>query len=133
MLNGGRFGVNDAIAATNGKVSEIGNVIDWTKESDIFIGSAVADSSVAIANAALDYKKGALRSNSITVIGLENEDVVRLSVSDKVPAKIVRKLEKLRKDVLEGKRKINVEYTGLEFDPATQSFVDHNEKNIRKK
>lgn len=133
MLNGGRYGVNDVISATDGKVKEIGNVIDWTKESDIFIGSAVADSSVAIVNAAIDYKQGNLKTNTVSVIGLENEDVVRLSVSDNVPSKVVKKLEKLRKNVLDGKVRININYDGQEFDPATQKFVDQNAKNLRKK
>lgn len=132
MLNGGRFGVNDTIANTKGKVVEIGNVIDWTTVSPIFIGSAVADSSVAIFNAAKDYKAGTLK-NDISVIGLEDKDVVRLAVSKKVPKKIVKKLEALKADVLSGKVKINHEYAGLEFDPATGKFVDQNEKNLRKK
>jgi basic membrane protein A len=129
MLNGGRFGVNDVIAATEGHVREIGNVIDWTEVSPIFIGSAVADSSVPIVNAAREYKQGVLKGNVITVIGLEDPDVVRLAVSDNVPKKIVKKLEKLKNDVLNGKIKINHEYTGMEFDPSTGIFVDQDFKN----
>ncbi len=132
MLNGGRFGVNDVIAAADGKVKEIGNVIDWTAVSPIFIGSAVADSSVAIENAAKDYQHHNLQSNTITVIGLEQEDVVRLAVSEQVPEKIVKKLEKLRKQILSGKVKINTAYDGMEFDPSTQQFVDQDAKNHRK-
>lgn len=131
MLNGGRFGVNDVIAA-NGKVKEIGNVIDWTAVSPIFIGSAVADSSVAIFNAAKDFQDGNFKANSISVIGLENEDVVRLAVSEQVSKKVQRKLNKLRDDVLSGKVKINHEYTGMEFDPSTQEFVSQDAKNQRK-
>lgn len=126
MLNGGRFGVNDVIAA-NGKVKEIGNVIDWTTVSPIFIGSAVADSSVAIFDAAKDFK-----GNLISVIGLEEPAVVRLAVSKRVPKAVAKKLEKLREQVLAGEVKINTEYTGLEFDPATQAFVPQEEKNNRK-
>ena len=129
MLNGGRFGVNDVIAATEGHVKEIGNVIDWTEVSPIFIGSAVADSSVPIVNAAREYKQGVLKGNVITVIGLEDPDVVRLAVSENVPKKIVKKLEKLKNDVLNGKIKINHEYTGMEFDPSTGIFVDQDFKN----
>lgn len=133
MLNGGRFGVNDVIAATNGKVSEIGNVIDWTKVSPIFIGSAVADSSVPIVNAAKEYKAGSLQGNVISVIGLEDEDVVRLAIAGNIPKKVVKKLAKLRQDVLSGKVKINHEYAGQEFDPATGAFVDQDAKNHRNK
>ncbi len=131
MLNGGRFGVNDVIAATEGKVKEIGNVIDWTAVSPIFIGSAVADSSVPIVNAAKEYQQGTLQGNVITVIGLEDSDVVRLAVSEAVPQKIVKKLDKLKEDVLKGKVKINHKYAGMEFDPATGKFVDQNAKNNR--
>jgi len=133
MLNGGRFGVNDVISKSKGKVKEIGNVIDWTTISKIFIGSAVADSSVAIINAAKDYKNNVLKANAVTVVGLENPDVVRLALSKKVPKKIVQKLDALKADVISGKVKINTVYTGMEFDPATQQFVDQNAKNLRKK
>lgn len=133
MLNGGRFGVNDVIAKTKGKVKEIGNVIDWTTVSNIFIGSAVADSSVAIINAAKDYKNGVLKADAVTVVGLENPDVVRLSLSKKVPKKIVKKLDALRDQVISGEIKVNTVYEGLEFDPATQQFVDQDAKNQRKK
>lgn len=132
MLNGGRFGVNDTIAATNGKVKEIGNVIDWTTVSPIFIGSAVADSSVAIYNAAKDFTAGNFQAGNISMIGLENEDVVRIAVSEQVPKKVARKVEKLRQQVLAGKVKINTVYNGMEFDPATQEFVDQDAKNHRK-
>lgn len=131
MLNGGRFGVNDVIAA-NGKVKEIGNVIDWTEVAPIFIGSAVADSSVAIYDAAKDFKEGNFKANLISVIGLEEPDVVRLAVSKQVPKKIAAKLDKLRQQVLTGEVKINTEYTGLEFDPAAQTFVPQEAKNNRK-
>lgn len=131
MLNGGRFGVNDVIAA-NGKVKEIGNVIDWTAVSPIFIGSAVADSSVAIYDAAKDFKEGNFKANLISVIGLEEPDVVRLAVSEQVPPAIAEKLAKLRQQVLHGEVKINTEYTGLEFEPETQVFVPQEAKNNRR-
>ena len=133
MLNGGRFGVNETLEKTKGKVKEIGNVIDWTTISKIFIGSAVADSSVAIVNAAKDFKNGNLKTNTISVIGLENPDVVRLALSKRVPKKVAKQIAALQADVLAGKVKVNTTYTGMEFDPATQEFVDQNAKNNRKK
>lgn len=129
MLNGGRFGVNDVIVASDGKVKEIGNVIDWTEISPIFIGSAVADSSVAIVNAAKDFKEGKFQADTINVIGLEDPSVVRLAVSDQVPAKTVKKLENLREKILSSKIKINTEYSGPEFDPETMEFVSQDAKN----
>ncbi|MDO4179027.1 MAG: BMP family protein [Phascolarctobacterium sp.] len=132
MLNGGRFGVNDVIAKTKGKVVEIGNVIDWTKESKIFIGSAVADSSEAISGAAMDYKNGAFTPNSISTIGLEDKSIVRLAMSKKVPKKVRIAIEKLTEDVLSGKVTINTKYDGLEFNPTTGEFENQAAKEARK-
>lgn len=131
MLNGGRSGVNEAISDTHGKVREIGNVIDWTKESTIFIGSAVADSSVALYNGASDYKKGTLQAGTVTNIGLESPDVVRLAISKKVPSSVSKKLDELQHKMMAGQVKINEEYTGPEFDAATKKFVDQDAKNHR--
>ncbi len=131
MLNSGRSGVNDVIEKTKGQVVEIGNVIDWTKESDIFIGSAVADSSEAVFHAAVDYKNNTL-IHDVTKIGLENPDVVRLSIAPFVPAAVVHKLLDLQEKVLSGDIKINTTYDGPEFDPKTKSFVDQDVKNQKK-
>lgn len=131
MLNGGRNGVNDAIAKTQGKVSEIGNVIDWTKESSIFIGSAVADSSVAIAKAGADYKQGTLTGNRITKIGLEDPAVVRLALANRIPTDVAAKLTALQQKVEAQEIQIQTTYTGPEFDPEHHTFVDQDAKNHR--
>lgn len=128
MLNNGRYGVNEEIEKTNGKVKEIGNVIDWTNESPIFIGSAVADSSVAIVHAAKDYRNHAL-SHTISLIGLEDNEVVRLAMSPKVPKKIKKQLMNLKEAIQKGEIFISTDYTGPEFNPETNTFVDQEAKN----
>lgn len=131
MLNSGRSAVNQVIADTNGQVLEIGNVIDWTKKSPIFAGSAVADSSVALFNAAKDYQSDAL-THDITKIGLEKPDVVRLAIAPFVPAEAVDKLEDLHQKIVSGEVQISTTYDGPEFDTATKTFVGQDAKNQRK-
>lgn len=129
MLNAGRQGVNDRIKATDGAVKSIGNVIDWTKvDSSIFIGSAVADSSVAIFEAASDFVNNKLKVGQINVIGLENQDVVRLAIADNLSAATKDKIAELRDQIIAGKIKIKTDYTGQEFNPATGQFVDQSFK-----
>lgn len=130
MLNSGRSAVNQVIAKTNGQVLEIGNVIDWTKESPIFVGSAVADSSEALFNAAKNYKAGAL-THDITKIGLEKPDIVRLAIAPFVPAEAVDRLNDLHQKVVSGEVQISTTYDGPEFDPATKTFVSQDAKNQR--
>lgn len=128
MLNGGRTGVNRAIEKTTGSVKQIGNVIDWTEESEIFIGSAVADSSVLIFNAAKDFIDGKLESNTITTIGLENEEIVRLAVAESVPEEIKTNLSSLAEQIKNGEIEINTKYYGKEFNAVTGEFVDQSYK-----
>lgn len=128
MLNGGREGVNEAIKATDGKVKEIGNVIDWTKESDIFIGSAVADSSVAIFNAAKDFVNKDFKSNQITTIGIEEPEVVAITMSEEVPEDIKTKINELSEKIKNNEIEIKTEYDGQEFNPETGEFVDQSFK-----
>lgn len=129
MLNGGRAGVTEAIQASEGKASEIGNVIDWTKESPVFIGSAVADSSVAIYQAARDYQSGTLAGGQEQEIGLEDSAVVRLAVSEKVPVQITEKLDELKAKIQNGEITVNTTYNGFEFDPQTGVLVSQDKKN----
>ena len=128
MLNGGREGVNEAIKSTDGKIKEIGNVIDWTKESDIFIGSAVADSSVAIFNAAKDFVDQDFKSNQITTIGIEEPEVVALTMSEEIPEDIKTKINELSEKIKTKEIEIKTEYDGQEFNPETGEFVDQSFK-----
>lgn len=131
MLNGGRSGVTEAAASTGGKVREIGNVIDWTKESPVFIGSAVADSSVALVHAAQDYQQGTWKAGTVKKIGLEDSSIVRLAISPDVPAEIQTKLMTLQKQIEDGTIVISTDYTGPEFDTKTGTFVSQDAKNHR--
>ncbi|MCI1751073.1 MAG: BMP family protein [Megasphaera cerevisiae] len=133
MLNGGRGGVTDVISQTKGSVKEIGNVMDWTTQSPVFIGSAVADSSEAVFSAARDYTSGVFTDGRIIEIGLENPAIVRLAVSKDVPAAVVEKMTALQKKVLSGEVTIHIVYTGQEFDPVHNIFVSQEVKNQKKK
>ncbi len=133
MLNSGRAGVVDSIKDTKGSVRHIGNVSDWTKEDPSFIGSAVADSSVAIYNAVKDLVEGNWENSKITSIGLEMPDVVRLSLAADVPKEIKDKLDELAKKIENGEIKINTKYDGKEFYPETGNFVDQSFKESLKK
>lgn len=128
MLNGGREGATVAIKEKAADTYEIGNVIDWTKEDDVFIGSAVADSSVAIFNAAKDLRENQLKVNEITIMGLENEDVVNITMSDRVPKETQDKVLELKDKIISGEIKIETEYSGDEFDPNTGDFVPQDYK-----
>ncbi|MCF7355232.1 BMP family protein [Vibrio sp. CK2-1] len=127
MLNGGRVGVIDEVKASNG-VTQIGNVSDWTTYDQSFIGSAVADTSVAVFNAANDYVTGQWTPNKINEIALDSTEVVKLTVSDSISLEVKDKLKKLQQDLSSGEIAFNTEYTGPEFDPKTDSFVNQNYK-----
>ena len=130
MLNGGRQGATDAIKKMEGNM-EIGNVIDWTKEDDVFIGSAVADSSVAIFNAAEDFVNGELKTNEVTIIGLDNPEVVNITFSDSVAQDIKDQVELLKEQIMEGGITISHEFDGEEFDTETGEFVPQDAKDNR--
>lgn len=123
MLNAGRQGVIDEIKTHDGKIRHIGNVSDWTKVDDTFVGSAVADASVAIFTAANDLTTGKWRPNQIHEIGLNQNDVVRLTVADDVSPEVKNKLDTFVKKIIDGDIKISTSYNGKEFNPATGNFV----------
>ena len=122
MLNAGRQGVIDEIKTHDGKIRHIGNVSDWTKVDDTFVGSAVADASVAIFTAANDLTTGKWRPNQIHEIGLNQNDVVRLTVADDVSPEVKNKLDTFVKKIIDGDIKISTSYNGKEFNPATGNF-----------
>lgn len=133
MLNSGRAGVIDQIKSTNGAVRHIGNVSDWTKVDKSFIGSAVADSSVAIFNAVKDLVDGKWKANEVLSIGLEEESVVRLAMASDVPKDIQDKIKDLAAKLEKGEITIKTTYAGQEFYPATGAFVDQSFKETLKK
>lgn len=133
MLNAGREGVIEEIKTHDGKVRHIGNVSDWTKVDDTFVGSAVADASVAILNAAQDLTTEKWRPNQIHEIGLSENDVVRLAVADDVSPEVKNRLDTLAKKIINGEIKVSTTYNGKEFNPATGNFVPQSFKETLKK
>ncbi len=133
MLNSGRAGVIDEIKKNEGKVWHIGNVSDWTKVDKTFIASAVADSSVAIYNAAQDLVDGKWEGNKVLSIGLEEEDIVKLTMSNDVPKDVQDKIKELSKKLISGEIKIKTTYEGKEFYPVTGEFVEQSFKEELKK
>ena len=124
MLNGGRRGAVEAMKATGGKVMGIGNVIDWVKvDPEIFIGSAVADSSAAIFNAVDDFVRDRWRADQISVIGLEQPEVVDITLAGSLPIEIRDRIAGLRNQIIEGSIKIETSYGGPEFHPASGRMV----------
>jgi basic membrane protein A len=133
MLNAGRQGVIDEIKSHNGDVRHIGNVSDWTTVDDTFIGSAVADSSVAILNAARDLSDGSWQPNKVEEIGLSHSDVVTLSYAKDVSPEVREKINTLRDKILSGDINIRTTYDGQEFNPATGEFVSQSFKEESRK
>lgn len=132
MLNAGRQGVIDEIKSHDGKVRHIGNVSDWTQVDPTFVGSAVADASVAILNAAQDFTKGEWQPNQITEIGLGQGDVVKLTLADDVSPEVKEKLDELAKQLINGEITMKTTFDGQEFNPASGEFVDQSFKETLK-
>ncbi|PSJ46375.1 BMP family ABC transporter substrate-binding protein [Zobellella endophytica] len=128
MLNAGRQGVIDEIKSHGGKVRHIGNVSDWTQVDASFVGSAVADASVAILSAARDFTTGDWQPDQITEIGLGQGEVVKLTLAEDVSPEIRQQLDQLAAKLISGEIRINTTYEGSEFNPATGEFVDQSYK-----
>lgn len=132
MLNAGRQGVVDEIKQHNGEVRHIGNVSDWTQVDSSFVGSAVADASVAIFNAAEDFTTGQWQPNRITEIGLGQGEVVKLTLADDVSPEVRARLDELAEKLISGEITMKTTYEGQEFYPATGEFVDQSFKETLK-
>lgn len=132
MLNGGRQGVIDEVKKHNSEVRHIGNVSDWTQVDPTFVGSAVADASVAILNAAQDFTNGQWKPDQITEIGLGQGDVVKLTLADDVSPEVQAKLDELAQQLISGEITMKTTYEGKEFHPATGDFVEQSFKETLK-
>ena len=128
MLNAGRPGVINEIKKSEGKVRHIGNVSDWTQVDKQFIGSAVADSSVAIFNSVNDFINGKWQANQVTEIGLKESDIVNITMAGDVPNEVKAKIDEFKGKLISGEIKIKTTYEGKEFYPATGEFVDQSFK-----
>lgn len=132
MLNGGRQGVIEEIKSQNGKVRHIGNVSDWTQVDPSFVGSAVADASVAILNAARDLTTGEWQPNQLQEIGMSQGDVVTLTLANDVKPQVKEQLDALAAKIISGEIIISTTYDGQEFNPASGEFVEQSFKETLK-
>jgi basic membrane protein A len=114
MLNSGRQGVIDA--CRDRRVRQIGNVSDWVQlNSQVFIGSAIADVSIAVYEAIKQTNEGRFVASVINKVGLINRDAVRLSIADDVPKHIKKKIIQISDALQKGEIKIADSYDGPEF------------------
>jgi basic membrane protein A len=115
MLNAGRTGAIEACRARG--VRQIGNVIDWTKvASDVFVGSAVADSGLGLFKAVADAAAGRFVAGRVRRIGLEDPQAVRLALADGIDPAIARRIAGLSADIVAGRIAVATAYDGPEFD-----------------
>ena len=125
MLNAGRQGAIKA-AKNHDDVSLFGNVGEWySRYPDVFAGSAIANVSIAVLNAARDVKNGDWQSGQIVEIGLENPDAVRLSLAPSIPEKVRKRTDSLAQRIIQGDIEVKITYDGPEFDP----FEEHGQND----
>ncbi|MNY28168.1 Basic membrane protein [compost metagenome] len=85
MIDGGRDGVSRACRESG--VRQIGNVLDWVeRDPAVFLASAVADSSVCVEQAILDFAQGRWQPGQHRSFGLDQPAAVRLALHPSVPA-----------------------------------------------
>jgi basic membrane protein A and related proteins len=114
MLNAGRTGAIEACRERG--VPQIGNVRDWVAAApEVFIASAVADSGLALFNAAEDVVRGRFRGGVVRRIGLEQPEAVRLALSGRVPPEVRGRIEALAGDIVAGRVAVPTEWAGEEF------------------
>lgn len=114
MLNAGRNGAIEACREKGAR--QIGNVGDWVATvPDVFVGSAVADSGLALGNAVRDLAAGRFQPGIIKKIGLEQPLAVRLSVAANVPEDVHTRLTRLAADIVAHRANVSTDWSGDEF------------------
>ncbi|MGE3989998.1 BMP family protein [Pseudorhodoplanes sp.] len=114
MLNAGRSGAIEA--CREGGAKQIGNVRDWvTVMPDVFIGSAIANSGIALLRAVEDLNAGTLKTGAIEKIGLARPDAVRLTMSEAIGTDLRKKVEDLALAIKDGRVHVSTEWSGAEF------------------
>ena len=118
MLNAGRTGAIDACRERG--VSQIGNVIDWTRIApDVFIASAIADSGLGLLNAVDDLAASRFVPGIVKRIGLDHPRAVRLALGERVSAETARRIAALSADIVAGRQDVPTRYDGPELaNPA---------------
>lgn len=114
MLNAGRKGSIEACRKAG--IKQIGNVVDWVATTpDVFVGSAIADSGLAVYEAIHDVASAKFVAGSSHAIGLENPDAVRLVAAPSVPADVVARIDGLAEKIRSGSLEVPAQWTGTEF------------------
>lgn len=114
MLNAGRTGAIDACRER--QVAQIGNVGDWVaRMPDVFVGSAVANSGIALLAAVEDAAAGTFQPGMVKKIGLERPDAVRLTMRASLDAPVRERLSSLAVEIATGRLETPVEWAGEEF------------------
>ena len=114
MLNAGRTGAIEACRENS--AWQIGNVKDWVAaQPDVFIGSAIANVSMAGYDAAQDVVRGTWEAGRIKKIGLTNREAVRLVLAPGVPQHITAQIDTLAAKIAAGEIKVSTVYDGPEF------------------
>jgi basic membrane protein A len=114
MLNAGRTGAIDACREQGAK--QIGNVRDWVASNpDVFVASAIADSGLAVLNAARDLAGGTFKPGVFRHIGLEQPEAIRLVMAASVPAEVRTKIDALSAEIVAGRLTVPTEFSGEEF------------------
>jgi len=114
MLNAGRQGAIDIGRARH--VAQIGNVRDWVAtDPDVFIGSAVADSGLAVFTAIDDLVQGRFKPGVLRSVGLEQPDAVRLVVAPSVNPAVAARIAALAADIVAGRLVVSTAWNGAEF------------------
>lgn len=114
MLNAGRTGAIDACREK--KISQIGNVIDWTTVvPEVFIASAVADAGLGLFNAAKDISNGVFKPGTIRQIGLEQPEAVRLAMNASIATSTKARITELSEAIVTKKIDVLTQWDGQEF------------------
>jgi basic membrane protein A len=114
MLNAGRGGAIEACRERG--VPQIGNVRDWVAAMpDVFIGSAVADSSIAFFDAVRDFAQGSFKPGTVQRIGLANPDAVRLVLGAQVAPEVKARIAAWSAQIVAGSIHLPDTYSGPEF------------------
>ena len=118
MLNAGRIGAIEACREKG--IRQIGNVGDWVQtEPQVFVGSAIADVSIAVFQAVRDLQANQLALGNIRSVGLKNPQAVRLTMATDVSSVVRQAVGNVSEDIQAGKFKIPETYDGPEFATPT--------------
>jgi len=115
MLNAGREGATDAMREEG--VKQFGNVRDWvTVDPEAFMGSAIANVSMAALTAAQDLEQGQWEAGQIVQMGLDDSNAVSLSLSSDIPDEVRAELGVLRQAIIDEEIEVSVSYDGKELE-----------------